>query len=109
VPKPSADWAGPGGWGYEKFTRRAIDWATVAVAAVRRSDGGVAVALGNMGPTVLRAMAVESALAAGSGAADAAAYADEGTEPAADVTASAEYRRHLARVLTARALSSCLR
>jgi carbon-monoxide dehydrogenase medium subunit len=96
------------GWGYEKFTRRAIDWATVAVAAVRQADGGVAVALGNMGPTVLRAMAVETALAAGSGATDAAAYADEGTEPAADVTASAEYRRHLARVLTARALSSCL-
>jgi carbon-monoxide dehydrogenase medium subunit len=102
VPKPQDK------WGYEKFTRRAIDWATVAVAAVRRSDGSVAVALGNMGPTVLRASAVEQAVAAGSGAADAAAYADDGTEPAADVTASADYRRHLARVLTGRALESCL-
>ncbi|MDQ1704023.1 MAG: aerobic carbon-monoxide dehydrogenase medium subunit [Frankiaceae bacterium] len=98
-----------GGWGYEKFTRRQIDWATVAVAAVRRGDGTVAVALGNMGPTVLRAAAVEAAVGSGSGAADAAAYADDGTEPAGDVTASAGYRRHLARVLTERALESCLR
>jgi aerobic carbon-monoxide dehydrogenase medium subunit len=108
VPKPQGGRGGSEGWGYEKFTRRAIDWATVAVAAVRRSDGSVAVALGNMGPTVLRASAVEQAVAAGSGAADAAAYADDGTEPAADVTASADYRRHLARVLTGRALESCL-
>ena len=108
VPKPGVSGGSSGGWGYEKFTRRAIDWATVAVAVVRRADGAVSVALGNMGPTVVRARAVESALAAGSGASDAAAYADEGTEPAADVTASVEYRRHLARVLTARALESCL-
>jgi aerobic carbon-monoxide dehydrogenase medium subunit len=93
------------GWGYEKFTRRAIDWATVAVA-VQARDGVVAVALANMGPTVLRAAATEAALAAGSGATDAAAYADEGTSPAADVTASADYRRHLARVLTKRALET---
>jgi carbon-monoxide dehydrogenase medium subunit len=102
VPKPAA------GWGYEKFTRRAIDWATVAVAAVRRSDGTVAVALGNMGATVLRAPSVEAALAAGAGSTDAAAHADDGTEPAADVTASAAYRRHLARILTGRALQRCL-
>jgi carbon-monoxide dehydrogenase medium subunit len=91
------------GWGYEKFTRRAIDWATVAVA-VQIRDGETAVALANMGPTVLRAAATEASLASGSSAADAAAQADEGTEPAADVTASADYRRHLARVLTRRAL-----
>ena len=97
-----------GGWGYEKFTRRAIDWATVAVGAVRRADGSVAVALANMGPTVLRATAVEQAVASGSGTEDAAAFADDGTEPGSDVTASAEYRRHLARVLTSRALASCL-
>jgi aerobic carbon-monoxide dehydrogenase medium subunit len=102
VPKPAA------GWGYEKFTRRAIDWATVAVAAVRRADGTVTVALANMGSTHLRAAAVESAVASGSGAADAAAYADDGTEPASDVTATADYRRHLARVLTSRALTACL-
>src|SRR3954454_17128040 len=89
IPKPR------GGWGYEKFTRRAIDWATVAVAAVRRADGTVAVALGNMAPTVVRATAVEQALASGAGTEDAAAVADDGTEPGSDVTASADYRRHL--------------
>jgi carbon-monoxide dehydrogenase medium subunit len=97
---------GVAGWGYEKFTRRAIDWATVAVAAVRR-DGATSVALANMAPTVVRAAAVEAALAGGSSAADAAARADEGTEPSNDVTASSDYRRHLARVLTARALAQC--
>jgi aerobic carbon-monoxide dehydrogenase medium subunit len=96
------------GWGYEKFTRRAIDWATVAVAAVRRADGGVSVALANMGPTVRRADGVERAVASGAGATDAAAYADDGTEPPSDVTASSDYRRHLARVLTTRALERCL-
>ena len=93
------------GWGYEKFTRRAIDWATVAVAVVRR-DGETRVALANMGPTVLRASAVEQACAGGASAADAAAHADEGTSPGADVTATSDYRRHLARVLTGRALET---
>jgi carbon-monoxide dehydrogenase medium subunit len=102
VPKSSA-------WGYEKFTRRAIDWATVAVAAARRADGSVAVALANMGPTVLRAIGVEQALAAGTAAPEAASRADEGTEPGSDVTASSDYRRHLARVLTGRALEQALR
>jgi aerobic carbon-monoxide dehydrogenase medium subunit len=96
------------GWGYEKFTRRAIDWATVAVGAVRRADGTVAVALANMGPTVLRASAVEQAVASGSGTGDAAAVAADGTEPGSDVTASADYRRHLAHVLTSRALAACV-
>lgn len=95
-----------GGWGYEKFTRRAIDWATVAVAAVR-TNGGVSIALANMGPTALRASGVEQALASGAGTSDAAALAAEGTEPSSDVTASADYRRHLARVLVARALEQC--
>ncbi|HMC70528.1 MAG TPA: xanthine dehydrogenase family protein subunit M [Mycobacteriales bacterium] len=102
VPKPAA------GWGYQKFTRRAIDWATVAVAAVRRGDGSVAVALANMAPTAVRAGGVEQSVSSGAGAVDAAGLADEGTQPSSDVTASAEYRRHLARVLTARALDSCL-
>jgi len=95
------------GWGYEKFTRRAIDWATVAVAAVR-TNGTVSVALANMGPTVLRATGVEQALASGAGTSDAVGIAAEGTEPSSDVTASAEYRRHLVRVLTTRALERCL-
>jgi aerobic carbon-monoxide dehydrogenase medium subunit len=95
-----------GRFGYEKFTRRSIDWATVAVAAVRHRDGGIRVALANMGQTVLRASAVESALASGASTEDAAAHADEGTEPASDVTATADYRRHLAKVLTGRALAT---
>ena len=102
VPKPGA------GWGYQKFTRRAIDWATVAVAAVRRGDGSIAVALANMAPTAVRARGVEQSLAAGAEAVDAAGLADEGTQPPSDVTASSEYRSHLARVLTARALESAL-
>jgi carbon-monoxide dehydrogenase medium subunit len=96
---------GVSGWGYEKFTRRAIDWATVAVAAVRRGSQ-TSVALANMGATVLRASAVETALAGGAAVGEAAQHADEGTEPGSDVTASAEYRRHLARVLTGRALAA---
>jgi len=92
-------------WGYEKFTRRAIDWATVAVA-VQNRGAETSVALANMGSTVLRATATEAALASGAGAADAAAHADEGAEPAGDVTASADFRRHLARVLTKRALAA---
>ena len=96
---------GVSGWGYEKFTRRAIDWATVAVAVVRRNSQ-VSVALANMGATVLRASAVESALVAGAAGDEAAQHADEGTEPGTDVTASADYRRHLARVLTGRALAA---
>ena len=95
-------------WGYEKFTRRAIDWATVAVAAARRADGSVAVALANMGPTVVRAHGVEQALAAGTAATVAAAHADDNTEPGSDVTASSDYRRHLSRVLTGRALEQAL-
>jgi aerobic carbon-monoxide dehydrogenase medium subunit len=92
---------GSAGWAYEKFTRRANDWAIVAVAVV---DGRVG--LVNMGPTPLRASATEAALADGASIADAAALADEGTDPPADVTATKEYRRHLARVLTRRALTT---
>ena len=89
------------GWAYEKFTRRANDWAIVAVAVV---DGRVG--LVNMGPTPLRASATEAALAEGASIAEAAALADQGTDPTADLTATKEYRRHLARVLTARALTT---
>ena len=94
-----------GGWGFEKFTRRAQDWAIVGVA-VGGTAGGVGVALVNMGTTPLRASATEARLAAGAGAEQAAAVADEGCEPISDLNASGEYRRHLARVLTARALRS---
>jgi carbon-monoxide dehydrogenase medium subunit len=86
-------------WGYQKFVRRANDWAIVGVAAV---DGRIALA--NMGPTPLRATAAEQALAAGASPAEAAAHAAEGTSPGEDMHADREFRQHLATVLTRRAL-----
>lgn len=96
-----------GGWAYLKFARRKQDWATVGVAAVA-SNGGAKVGLVSMGGTPLRAKAVEDALAVGADPAAAAEQADEGTEPSSDVAGSADYRRHLARVLTRRALEQAL-
>ena len=104
------------GWGYryEKFHVTAQAWAIVGVAAVaRRSNGHVErarVGLTNMGSVPVRAHAVEAA-ASGADAtvpalAAAAAHADEGTNPPSDLRGAADYRRHLARVLTARALSA---
>jgi carbon-monoxide dehydrogenase medium subunit len=92
---------GTAGWGYEKFTRRANDWAIVGVAVV---DGRVG--LVNMGASPLRASATEAALADGASIDEAAALADQGTDPQSDVSATAEYRRHLARILTRRALTT---
>ncbi len=86
-------------WGYQKFTRRANDWAIVGVAAT-----GGRVALANMGARPLRASAVEQALASGASVTDAAQLAAEGTEPGEDIHADREYRQHLVRVLTERAL-----
>jgi carbon-monoxide dehydrogenase medium subunit len=91
------------GWSYQKFNRRAQDWAIVGVAAVV-NNGSTGVALVNMGSVPVRASGVEAALASGASAVDAAARADEGTEPPADLNASEEFRRHLAKVLTKRAL-----
>lgn len=90
------------GWSFQKFNRRAQDWAIVGVAAVR--DGTTGVALVNMGTTPLRATAVEEALAAGASPEEAASHAADGLEPPSDLNASAEYRAHLARVLVRRAL-----
>ncbi len=92
----------PAGWGFQKFNRRAQDWAIVGVAAVVNGDARVA--LVNMGPTTLRARATEEALDAGANIADAAARAAEGLDPPSDLNGSAEYRRHLATVLVRRAL-----
>lgn len=86
-------------WGYQKFVRRSNDWAIVGVAAV---DGRIALA--SMGPTPLRATAAEEALAGGASAAEAAERAADGTSPGEDMHADRDYRRHLARVLTRRAL-----
>jgi aerobic carbon-monoxide dehydrogenase medium subunit len=94
---------GGAGWNYQKFHPRAQDWAIVGVAAVA-DNGGVRVALTNMGETPLRASAVEQALAAGSDPAAAASHALEGTNPPNDALASSEYRSHLAKVLTRRAI-----
>ena len=90
---------GGAAWGYQKFVRRANDWAIVGVAAY---DGRVALA--SMGGTPLRARATEEALKAGASIEDAAALAAEGASPGYDFHADADYRAHLARVLTKRAL-----
>lgn len=104
VPKPG----GSAGWSYLKFRRRAQDWATVGVAAVVQKDNGsvtgATIALTNMGGTPVRATAAEGALVGGSPVADAAALAADGLTPSSDTAASGEFRAHLARVLTRRAL-----
>jgi carbon-monoxide dehydrogenase medium subunit len=86
-------------WGYQKFVRRANDWAIVGVAAY-----GGRVALASMGGTPLRATATEEALRSGASIEDAAERAADGTSPGYDFHADADYRGHLARVLTRRAL-----
>ncbi len=102
------------GWGghYEKFVRVAHQWPIVAVAAAVKVDGGTIsearVGLTNMGSTPLRARSVEAALA-GKPATDeavreAAASAAEGTNPPSDLNGDADYRKHLATVLTRRAV-----
>jgi len=110
VPKLGGDW----GYRYEKFHRTAQAWAIVGVAALaRRSNGHVAearIGLTNMGSVPVRARAAEAAAAgvqatrAALGAA--AASAADGTEPPADLHGAPDYRRHLARVLTGRALAA---
>ena len=104
------------GWGfdYQKFNRTAQAWAIVGVAAaVRRENGSIAearVALTNMGSTPVRASGVESALAGADASAEAIASASDkaadGTSPTSDLHADAEYRQHLARVLTKRAVTT---
>jgi carbon-monoxide dehydrogenase medium subunit len=94
---------GPTGFSYQKFNRRAQDWAIVGAVAVR--NGTTRVALVNMGPTPQRATAVEAALVGGAAIPDAAAHAADGTDAPADLNASTPYREHLARVLVRRALT----
>ncbi|MEV4168563.1 xanthine dehydrogenase family protein subunit M [Nonomuraea sp. NPDC049709] len=107
IPKLGAGW----GFHYEKFRRTAQAWAIVGVAAaVRRSNGSIAearIGLTNMAPTPVRARATESALTGvelGDQVRQACDEAAEGTSPSADLNAQPDYRRHLARVLTHRAV-----
>ncbi|HJQ04708.1 MAG TPA: xanthine dehydrogenase family protein subunit M [Nocardioides sp.] len=107
------------GWGaaYLKFVRVAHQWPIVAVAATVRLDGDTIaearVGLTNMGATPLRARAVEEALAGQPATEDAvaaaAAHAADGTEPPSDLNGDADYRRHLATVLTRRAVLAAAR
>jgi aerobic carbon-monoxide dehydrogenase medium subunit len=105
------------GFGYQKFTRRAEDWAMVGVCALvsRGPDGScddVRIGLTNMGATPLRATAAENALRGGqlddASIAAAAEQAAEGTDPPGDLNATPDYKRHLARVLTRRALEEAV-
>ena len=108
LPKLGSGW----GYRYEKFNRVAQSWAIVGVAAlVRRSNGVIAearIGLTNMGSTPMRATGTEDALAgrapADDAVASAAALAAEGTAPPSDLNGRADYREHLARVLTRRAV-----
>ena len=105
------------GFGYQKFTRRSEDWAMVGVCALvsRGPDGtcdDVRIGLTNMGATPLRATAAEDALRGGQlddqSIAAAAERAAEGTDPPGDLNATPDYKRHLARVLTRRALEEAV-
>ena len=102
------------GWSYKKFARRSQDWAIVGVAAVVEKENGsissARIGLTSMGSTPLRATSTEQALSGASAeqVAEAAKVADEGTSPATDDAASAEFRRHLARVWTRRAVEEAL-
>ncbi len=103
------------GWGthYEKFQRTSQAWAIVGVAAAVKVEGGsitgARVALTNVGPSPVRATSVEAALVGGPATLEAitaaSASAAVGTAPTSDVHAQADYRQHLARVLTARAVA----
>jgi carbon-monoxide dehydrogenase medium subunit len=100
------------GFGYQKFNRRSEDWAMVAVSALVKQTGDICedvrIGLTNMGSVPMRARSVEDALRGQPLSADsiakAAEQADDGTSPPADLNASSEYKRHLARVLCRRAL-----
>jgi aerobic carbon-monoxide dehydrogenase medium subunit len=110
LPKLAGQW----GMHYEKFHRVAQAWAIVGVAAaVRRENGHIAearIGLTNMGPTPLRATTTEQALtgtdATAGAITEAAAHAAEGTQPTDDLNGKADYREHLARVLTRRAVTA---
>ena len=92
-------------WGFQKFNRRAQDWAIVGVAAWKRGNES-GVGLVNMGSVPILATSVAQAIASGASIAEAAQLAAAEAEPQSDSNASAEYRTHLVKVLTRRALES---
>jgi aerobic carbon-monoxide dehydrogenase medium subunit len=89
---------------YVKFRRRLCDWAIVGAGAQKMDDGSWRVGVTNAAPTPVRAVGVEQALAQGASPAEAARQATQGLDPASDLRGSAEYKRHLATVLTQRAV-----
>jgi carbon-monoxide dehydrogenase medium subunit len=95
---------GPAGFAYEKFNRRAQDWAIVGVAAWSGA-GGSGIGLVNMGSVPILATSVSTALAGGASIDDAAEQANAEASPPADINASVDYRKHLAKVLVKRALT----
>ena len=110
MPKLGAGWTSH----YEKFVRVAQQWSIVGVAAaVRRENGSIAearIGLTNMGSVPVRASSTEQALAGADAAAEriaaAAQHAADGTHAPSDLSGQADYREHLARVLTKRAVTS---
>jgi len=96
---------GGAGWSFQKFNRRAQDWAIVGVACLHDPAGlGTRIGLVNMESRPVRAVGAEAAVAEGSTAAEAAPRASDGLEPPDDLNGSAGYRRHLAEVLVRRSL-----
>lgn len=92
------------GWGYEKFVRRQFDWAIVGVAVSGAAQPRIG--LINVGPVPVRARAAEEAIAAGASVREASELASDGLAPPSDQAATADYRRHLVRVLVGRALTA---
>jgi carbon-monoxide dehydrogenase medium subunit len=102
------------GWGFEEFSRRHGDFAVAGAAAtITVADGKVAearLALMGVAPTPIRARAAEALLAGRkidrAAAEAAAAAARDAADPTTDLHASADYRRHLAGVLSRRAIEA---
>jgi aerobic carbon-monoxide dehydrogenase medium subunit len=93
---------------YLKFRRRLFDWAIVGAGAQQMADGTWRVGLTNCGPTPIRCSPVEQALTQGATPEQAAEQASQGLTPSGDLRASPEYKLHLARVLTRRAIQQAL-
>jgi carbon-monoxide dehydrogenase medium subunit len=111
IPKHT-DWAAR----YEKLHRVAQAWSIVAVAATVEVDGGIVrqarIALTNMASVPVRARGVEEALIGQAASEEliraAAEHAAEGIDPMTDGNADADYRSHLAKVLTRRAVATAV-